>query len=233
MRKSFTLFIVALSFSMTAGAQSYTDHVQQKRSGMGTVTITQSQAIDDLVNGKTAETSRQKTTDDTAHKSQSAPSSHNSQSVHNPQSSHKSQTELASGKRDSVRRTDEEVAERRREAAEKRAEAEREADNEMSIPTIDMRKKVMRGSRKVRGYRVQAFAGGNSRADRQRAQQIGNAIKMKFPDQPVYVHFYSPRWICRVGNFRSYEQANRMLKAVRAMGYKGATIVQGKITVQD
>ena len=52
MRKSFTLFIVALSFSMTAGAQSYTDHVQQKRSGMGTVTITQSQAIDDLVNGR-------------------------------------------------------------------------------------------------------------------------------------------------------------------------------------
>lgn len=233
MSKSFTLFIVALSFSMTAGAQSYTDHVQQKQSGMGIVTITQSQAIDDLVNGKTVETSRQKTTDDTAHKSQSAPSSHNSQSVHNPQSSHKSQTELVSGKRDSVRRTDEEAEERRREAAEKRAEAEREDDSEMSIPTIDMRKKVMRGSRKVKGYRVQAFAGGNSRADRQRAQQIGNAIKMKFPDQPVYVHFYSPRWICRVGNFRSYEQANQMLKAVRAMGYKGATIVQGKITVQD
>jgi hypothetical protein len=35
-------------------------------------------------------------------------------------------------------------------------------DNEMEIPTIDMRKKVMRNSYKVTGYRVQAFAGGNT-----------------------------------------------------------------------
>lgn len=216
---------------MTAGAQSYTDHVQQKQSGMGTVTITQSQAIDDLVNGKTeADAQKQSvgTSQSTSHTS-SVPSSHPSRSS---QTSHNLQSARASGRQDSVRRVGEEAAERQREAAAKRAEEEREADDEMSIPTIDMRKKVMRGSRKVTGYRVQAFAGGNSRADRQKAQQIGNAIKMKYPDQPVYVHFYSPRWICRVGNFRSYEQAHQMLKAVRAMGYKGATIVQGKITVQ-
>ena len=73
----------------------------------------------------------------------------------------------------------------------------------MSIPTVDMSKKVMRNSHKISGYRVQAFAGGNTRDDKQRAQQIGNAIKMKHPDQPVYVHFYSPRWICRVGNYRT------------------------------
>ncbi|EFC74588.1 sporulation and cell division repeat protein [Segatella buccae D17] len=96
-----------------------------------------------------------------------------------------------------------------------------------------MRKKVMRGSYKVTGYRVQAYAGGNSRNDRQKAEQIGNAIKMKYPTQPVYVHFYSPRWICRVGNFRSYEEAARMLEQVRAMGYKSAIVVKGKITVQN
>lgn len=42
---------------------------------------------------------------------------------------------------------------------------------------LDSRKKVMVGSVKVTGYRVQVFAGGNSRADRQKAQRIGNEIK--------------------------------------------------------
>lgn len=96
----------------------------------------------------------------------------------------------------------------------------------------DMSKKVMRNSYKVTGYRVQAFAGGNTRKDRQNAEAIGNAIKRKFPEQPIYVHFYSPRWICRVGNFRTYEEAHAMLTEIRAMGYKQASIVKGKISVQ-
>ena len=96
-----------------------------------------------------------------------------------------------------------------------------------------MRKKVMRGARKVTGYRVQAFAGGNTRADKTKAQQAGNDIKMRFPDQPIYVHFYSPRWICRVGNYRSLSSARRMLKAIKGMGYKAAVIVKGQITVFD
>lgn len=107
-----------------------------------------------------------------------------------------------------------------------------QVDDEMNIPTVDLRKKVMRRSYKVTGYRVQAYSGGNKRTDKIRAQQIGNAIKMAYPDQPVYVHFYSPRWVCRVGNYRSYSEAQRMLRAVKKMGYKSAMIVKGKITVQ-
>ena len=95
-----------------------------------------------------------------------------------------------------------------------------------------MRKKVMGRSYKVNGYRVQAFAGGNTRADRQKAQNIGEAIKLKFPEQPIYVHFYSPRWICRIGNFRTYEEAHAMLLEIKKMGYKQASIVKGKISVQ-
>lgn len=115
--------------------------------------------------------------------------------------------------------------------SERKSQIRHQDDDEMSIPTVDMRKKVMRGSRKVTGYRVQAFAGGNTRADKMKAQQAGNDIKMRFPDQPIYVHFYSPRWICRVGNYRSLGEAEKMLHAVRKMGYKAATIVKGKITV--
>ena len=90
----------------------------------------------------------------------------------------------------------------------------------------------MRGGYKVNGYRVQAFAGGNQRKDRQKAEQVGNTINANYPDTPVYVHFYSPRWICRVGNYRTYEEAHEMLMNIRnKLGISGASIVKGKITV--
>ena len=98
---------------------------------------------------------------------------------------------------------------------------------------VDTSKKMMRGGIKVNGYRVQAFAGGNSRKDRQQAEQVGNNIKAHFANVPVYVHFYSPRWICRVGNYRTYEEAHQMLVALRGIGYTQASIVKGKITVQQ
>ena len=101
-----------------------------------------------------------------------------------------------------------------------------------TIEEPDMSKKVMKNSYKVTGYRVQAFTGGNTRSDRQAAENVGNAIKRQFPEQPIYVHFYSPRWICRVGNFRTYEEAHAMLMEIREMGYKQASIVKGKISVQ-
>ena len=94
-----------------------------------------------------------------------------------------------------------------------------------------MTKKIRAGGTKVNGYRVQAFAGGNSRADRQKAERTGNSIRAQFPNVAVYVHFYSPRWICRVGNYRTYEEAHQMLVSLRNMGYTEATIVKGKISV--
>ena len=98
---------------------------------------------------------------------------------------------------------------------------------------VDNTKKIMTGGYKINGYRVQAFAGGNSRKDRQQAEQVGNQIKNNFPGVPVYVHFYSPRWICRVGNYRTYEEAHQMLLSLRKMGYSEAVVVKGKITVYD
>lgn len=91
---------------------------------------------------------------------------------------------------------------------------------------------VARNTHKVTGYRVQVFAGGNSRSDKSKAESIGSQIKSYFPDQPVYVHFYSPRWICRMGNYRTYGEAEEMLKKVREAGYKQASLVKGKITVE-
>ena len=96
--------------------------------------------------------------------------------------------------------------------------------------TTEPRKKVLKGY-KVNGYRVQVFAGGNSRDARVKAERTGREINALFPSEPVYVHFYSPRWICRMGNYRTYEEAHQMLNAVKKLGYQSAIIVKGKITV--
>jgi len=97
--------------------------------------------------------------------------------------------------------------------------------------TVDTTTVKKTQSYKVTGYRVQAFAGGNSRADRQKAEGTRNAIKQQFPNVPVYVHFYSPRWICRVGNYRTYEEAHQMLVTLQNMGFSQCSIVKGKIIV--
>ena len=95
----------------------------------------------------------------------------------------------------------------------------------------EIQKKIMKGV-KVAGYRVQVFAGGNTRNDRVKAERIGSEITSLFPGVPVYVHFYSPRWICRMGNYRTYEEAHAVLERVKNNGYQSAIIVKGKIIVQ-
>ena len=184
---------------LTANAQTFTQRIQQKgQVGEGTVTVSQSKEIDNLVNGKEAEKLPEKKTEK------------------------KSVDTLDTNKPASVK------------AREELAKIlEQKIDTTSSEVVIDKSKKVMRGGYKINGYRVQAFAGGNQRTDRQKAEQIGNTIKMNFPSEPIYVHFYSPRWICRVGNYRTYEEARQMLNAIRKLGISGASIVKGKITVSN
>ena len=103
-------------------------------------------------------------------------------------------------------------------------------DTSLPYDSIDHNRKIMKGQ-KVNGFRVQIFAGGNGRVDRQKAERIGDDIKTLFPNKPVYVHFYAPRWICRMGNYRTYEEAHDILTRVKSLGYPSAVIVKGKITV--
>ena len=197
------MVMLCIGCLLTANAQTFTQRIQQKgQIGEGTVTVSQSKDIDDLVNGNLTDKPLEKLPEKKAEK--------------------KSADTLANNKPASVKAR-EELAKN----------LEQRGDTTATEVTIDRSKKVMRGGYKINGYRVQAFAGGSQRADRQKAEQIGNTIKTNFPKEPVYVHFYSPRWICRVGNYRTYEEANQMLKEIRKLGISGASIVKGKITVSN
>ncbi len=178
-------------------AQSFTQRIQQQKTGQGSITIHESAEIDQLVNeaklGNVA--SPTSTTNSTA---TTATKSTNTTTKESPKAT--SQTS--------------------------------QSDTPEESP-VDNTKKIMTGGYKINGYRVQAFAGGNSRKDRQQAESVGNQIKSSFPGVPVYVHFYSPRWICRIGNYRTYEEAHQMLLSLRKMGFSEAVVVKGKITVYD
>lgn len=103
----------------------------------------------------------------------------------------------------------------------------------VNAETATTAKKSSRRGYKTTGYRIQVYSGGNKRADRTRCEQIAAQLRRSFPELPVYVHFYSPSWKCRAGNFTDYSEAQAFLKEVKAMGYSQACLVKGTIVVRN
>ncbi|MBR1468516.1 MAG: SPOR domain-containing protein [Prevotella sp.] len=189
---------------MPSSAQTYLDHLQQKTQGLGTVAVHQGKDIDDLVNGTITTKPVAPTTPATA----------------------------AAATKPAETKTEEPPKEEPKERVALKPDMPKTDTEGTTEPEVDMSKKVMRNSYKVTGFRVQAYAGGNTREDKRKAEEARDKIKRAYPSEPVYVHFYSPRWICRVGNYRTQEEANRMLSNIRKLGYRQAVVVKGKITVQ-
>lgn len=244
MKRLFILSCLIVCITAIAHAQTYTQHLQQKAAGKGSVVVTQSEEIDKLVNTANVNPRQQeaahkptaaekptstavKTTPTAASKSQKFENVAHSNPTHNNAAHHG--TEPRHEATQHHESTLHHESTQRHESTQHHNTATETAEAE--APVVDMSKKVMRRSYKTNGYRVQVFAGGNSRNDKIKAQQAGNAVKAAFPSQPIYVHFYSPRWICRMGNYRTYDEANAILQQVKKLGYKQACIVKGKISV--
>ena len=206
MKRLLTIGWMCVSCLLAANAQTtFTQRLQKSNASEGKVTVTQSKEIDDLVNGP---------------QDVVTPAKQNTQSNQSTQNTPTTQT---SQQPLSTRQTQQ----TQRPQLTTTTQSETTPD---TTYTEEPRKKVLKGY-KVNGYRVQIFAGGNSRDARVKAERMGREINSLFPGEPVYVHFYSPRWICRMGNYRTYEEAHQMLNAVKKLGYKSAIIVKGKITV--
>ena len=195
------------TFLPLLNAQTFTQRIQNNAQGQGTVTIHQNAEIENLVNGTTTTTPK-KEVKPQAKKPTPTPKADDKQQKADDKQLLK--TDIKQLKTDTKQAT---VAITQKETV---------ADSVEQAP---------RHTYKTTGYRIQVFAGGNTRRDRQRAEQAGNALKGLFPGEEIYVHFYSPRWICRMGNYRTYEDAHEKMLEVRKMGYDAATIVKGKITL--
>lgn len=172
--------------AVSANAQTFTDRLQEKTAGKGSVTIYQDKLIEDLVNGKEKNANAA-----TPAKTQTAA----------PAQKPTAQT-TASGTING---------------------------NNATVPSAN---KNLRKSYSIVGYRIQLYSGNDSRAARQKANAIGAKAKEAFPTLPVYTHFHSPRWICRVGDFRTYEEATAYLRQMRKEGaFNEASIVKCKIQI--
>ena len=82
----------------------------------------------------------------------------------------------------------------------------------------------------AKGYRVQVYAGSNTRASREAALRAAATVRSAFPEVSIYTEFVSPRWVCRVGDCRTYEEADQLLRDIRALGtLKELTILPNQI----
>lgn len=198
------LFCLALALT-SANAQTFLDDLRTDKANQGQVTVTQSKDIDELVNGTQQPPQAEKSEHTDSKQPSPTTTSPTSSTEENKAPSHAATPAPSSSVSDDFMREE---------------------------GVVDMRKKLMRNSYKTQGYRIQVFSGGNSRLDKQKAQTAGAVMKSNFPSEPIYVHFYSPSWKCRMGNYRTIEEARRLLKKVKQLGYPQANIIKGTISVQ-
>ena len=246
MKKNIAILAAALCINSTAFAQNFIDHLQKDERGSGSVSVKQSEDISNLVNGGKKEQKQDagKSQNDNARPQQKQEQGQRSENrpatttttTSNTPTERREQTKPAERKTERATTREEEQRDKERRERERRqreaarAQKIREAE-ENAGATATNTKKLMSNSKRVTGYRVQVFAGGNTREDRAKAQEVGAKLKTQIPGQPIYVHFHSPRWCCRCGNFRNQEEANKMMKRLSKLGYKTACVVKTIITV--
>lgn len=82
-------------------------------------------------------------------------------------------------------------------------------------------------------YRIQIFSGSNSHQDKQKAYDLAAKCKEKFPELSVYTKFVSPRWVCRVGDFKNLADAQNYASKIRAAHFtREVRIVKTTIRVK-
>jgi len=85
------------------------------------------------------------------------------------------------------------------------------------------------------GWRIQVFSGNNQRISKNEAFRKETDVKTTFPEMSTYVKYNAPFWRLRVGDFQTYQDAQRMLIQLRhtfpAFG-REMSIVKEKIQVK-
>lgn len=196
----------------------------------GSVTVTQSAEIDALVNGKKASKKNNK----------------DRQKVESPRETPRPAAKLPDTKQLTVPKLNEHKPEIARPdnntlqpVKQTRTKLVKRLVRRPHVPTWGeteetriVTKRVKKGVQKVRGFRVQVYSGGNTRIAHQQADKAGQKAKQLFPEQPVYVHFYAPRWMCLVGNFTNYDAAKKIMRTLRKEGYPHANVIRMMVTVK-
>lgn len=237
MKKYIVTLAAFCSIAFFGFAQDFINHLQKNERGSGAVSVKQSEDISKLVNGGKKE---QKQAGKNANATQETMAQKRNEGL-------RTESKPATGKQEQVRERSterkQEIGTTREEEQRNKVRREKERQQRENVRAQMIKesepdgepkngdKKMMSNSKRVTGYRVQVFAGGNTREDRAKANEVGAKLKNQIPGLPIYVHFYSPRWCCRCGNFLNQEEATKMLKRLNNLGYKNACVVKTTITV--
>lgn len=209
------LTVLTIAFFATSSLQAQT-------------TVHQSDDVNNVVNGSAKPATPIESTPPTSTPAPSEPKSESGSSSSEPKKS--VEKPKPKEKTEAEKKKEEEKRIKEREARD--AERDRRIrEEEKAAGATSTTKKVMNNGRRIMGYRVQVFSGKNTRADREKAIEVGRKIKSHMPGQPVYVHFYSPRWVCRIGNFGKEAEAINLVKKVKALGFRNACVVKTVVNV--
>ena len=84
---------------------------------------------------------------------------------------------------------------------------------------------------RVSGFRIQIYQGTGSEGQAN-AKKMQARARQAFPGFSTYVSLNGPRWVCRIGDFQTNEEAQAFLRRVRSSGIsKTVSIVRSPIFV--
>ena len=85
------------------------------------------------------------------------------------------------------------------------------------------------------GFRIQVFAGNNQRISKSEAYTKESDVKSIFPEMSTYVVFTAPFWRLRVGDFPTFQEAQRMMTKLRGEFHtfgREMSIIKEKVRVK-
>lgn len=101
-----------------------------------------------------------------------------------------------------------------------------------SVQLDSIGKPIPKGFVNKDGFRIQIYTGANSRTDKEQALKLQTQSKNLFPDYEVYCNFISPRWVVRIGDFETREEAMVFMTEVRKTGIsKEVRVVKCKVQI--
>lgn len=205
MKFIYTLIALALFAVQIHAQQTYTEKLRQNEAGKGTVIINQSPEIEQVVNGKAQQKAETKGRITTLPATGSKPVVAGTSANEGKKSTNATTTSHASTSHATTTN------------ATNKSEKTKNATSSVSHNSNSTQSHtyINRARHKARGYRICIFTGGNSRADKQKAIEMGNKCRAKFPELASYPSFEAPRWVTHVGDFKTREDANKYVSKIR------------------
>ena len=84
---------------------------------------------------------------------------------------------------------------------------------------------------RVSGFRIQIYAGTGSEGNAN-AKKMQARARQAFPGLSSYISLIGPRWVCRIGDFQTNQEAQTFVRRVRSSGIsKTVSIVRSPIFI--